>query len=80
MLMSPYNRSLRPLIFIVHLNHFTSIIIHYFFWLKEGDAFSLIRLVLSVIKEAVDLRKTTSLVETLHCTIATNFRKYHKCR
>lgn len=30
MLMSPYNMSLRPLIFIIHLKHFTSIIIHFF--------------------------------------------------
>lgn len=79
MLISPYNRSIRPLIFIVHLKHFTSIVIHYFLWLKEGDGFSLIRLVLSVIKEAVDLRKIAILVKTFHCTIATNFRKYHKC-
>lgn len=68
MLMSPYNRSLRPLIFIVHLKHFTSLTIHffqhlnYFFWSKEADAFSLIELVLSVIKQAVDLQKMTKTV------------------
>lgn len=68
MLMSPYNRSLWPLIFIVHLKHFTSIIIHffqclnYFFWLKEVDAFSLIGLVLSVIKLAVDFQETNKAV------------------